>query len=65
LKLKAASIVVYGLDFMTMPRVVKYFNYFNPLDIEWLNDSSCLITFETDDIARRAIVENCLDSVRK
>jgi hypothetical protein len=43
---------------MPTRKVIKYFSYFNPLEIKWLNDSTCTISFETETAAKRAIYEN-------
>jgi hypothetical protein len=43
---------------MPTRKVIKYFSYFNPLDIKWLNDSTCKIIFGTEAITKKAIYEN-------
>lgn len=51
-------IILYGADYMPSKKVLKYFSYFDPLNITWLDDSSCSIEFANSDTAKKAIYEN-------
>ena len=50
------AVVVYGVDFMSTARVVRYFRYFEP-NIEWIDDSSCKVTFDTRERVEKMIRE--------
>lgn len=40
------SLYLYGTDFMSTGDVNKYFSIFDPKQVQWINDSSCVVSFE-------------------
>lgn len=50
--------MIYGADYMSTHKVLKYFTYFELSEIRWLDDSSCLIGLWDLNKARKAIFEN-------
>ena len=40
---------------MTTEKVLSYFSKFQPLKVEWLNDSSCNVVFESEEYLGKAI----------
>lgn len=50
---------------MPTRKIIKYFSYFEPLNITWLDDSSCEIEFSSVAQTKRAIYENGSDFTKK
>lgn len=49
------TVHLYGVDLMSTGDCLKYFVDYGPTFVEWINDSSCNVTFRDADTARRAI----------
>lgn len=45
------------MDFLSTEEIMAYFKTYNPKKIEWLNDSSCNMIFESENLAERAYKE--------
>eukprot|EP01017_Pseudomicrothorax_dubius_P034106 TRINITY_DN4634_c0_g3_i1.p1 TRINITY_DN4634_c0_g3~~TRINITY_DN4634_c0_g3_i1.p1 ORF type:complete len:470 (-),score=68.89 TRINITY_DN4634_c0_g3_i1:8-1417(-) len=54
--LRPDALHVYGVDLMAEEDVIRYFTSYNPLSIEWINDSSCNVVFSGPEDVRRAIM---------
>lgn len=46
---------VYGVDFLSTDKVLRYFSKFNANKVEWLDDSSCNVVFENEDYVSKAV----------
>eukprot|EP01017_Pseudomicrothorax_dubius_P003321 TRINITY_DN10449_c0_g1_i2.p1 TRINITY_DN10449_c0_g1~~TRINITY_DN10449_c0_g1_i2.p1 ORF type:complete len:419 (-),score=85.05 TRINITY_DN10449_c0_g1_i2:28-1284(-) len=47
---------VYGVDYMSESDVLRYFTTYNPIRVEWINDSSCNVVFSSPDEVRRTMM---------
>jgi hypothetical protein len=60
------TIYLYGVDYMSTFDIKTYFERFasekEALEVKWLNDSSCLVKFESEDFAKKAYSESALSS---
>jgi len=45
------------VDFLSTEDIMAYFKAYNPKKLEWLNDSSCNMVFESEDSTQRAYKE--------
>merc|ERR1719262_1887680 len=52
---RAEVLYCWGVDFLTTQDVLAAFSSFNPVNIEWLDDSSCNIVFGDGDTTKRVI----------
>lgn len=50
------AIHLYGVDVMSTAEVMQYFTEYHPKRVEWIDDSSCNVTFSDTLSAKRAIV---------
>lgn len=46
---------IYGIDLLSTKDMLSYFKDYGPTYVEWLNDSSCNVTFKDDGTAKRAL----------
>eukprot|EP01016_Furgasonia_blochmanni_P006941 TRINITY_DN12788_c0_g1_i3.p1 TRINITY_DN12788_c0_g1~~TRINITY_DN12788_c0_g1_i3.p1 ORF type:complete len:379 (-),score=52.26 TRINITY_DN12788_c0_g1_i3:136-1272(-) len=51
------ALYIYGVDFLGEREIFYYFKQFNPIKIEWLNDSSCNLVFPNAETTERAYKE--------
>ena len=54
------SLYVFGVDFMSSDQVMAYFEVFYPVEVEWLNDSSCNVKFPSPEVALLAYNTNAV-----
>ncbi|CAK9011525.1 unnamed protein product [Durusdinium trenchii] len=47
----------YGVDFLSNKEVLEVFAAWEPKEVEWLDDSSCNLVFETEEAVQKAIRE--------
>lgn len=45
---------MYGVDFLSTQDILRYFDGFGTLKIEWLNDSSCNVVFASEEATENA-----------
>jgi hypothetical protein len=63
------SIYLYGVDYMSTFDIKSYFERFasdkEALVVNWLNDSSCLVKFESEEKAKQAYADSSLTSAKE
>ena len=57
------TLYIYGVDYLSTKEILNYFNYFNPLKVEWLNDTSGNVIFSAHDNALQALNTNCIEKI--
>ena len=45
---------LFGVDFLSTDEIMKYFKAYNAQKIEWINDSSCNVKFESESYMQQA-----------
>lgn len=53
--LRREGIYVYGVDLMSTADILRLFTDYGPMYVEWINDSSCVVTFADGGTAKRAL----------
>ncbi|KAK3256275.1 hypothetical protein CYMTET_34581, partial [Cymbomonas tetramitiformis] len=48
---------LYGIDLMSTKECLAYFSDYGPRHVEWINDSSCVVTFQDNFTAKRVIMQ--------
>ena len=60
------ALYLYGVDYMSTNDIKTYFERYSTdkeaLEVKWINDSACIVKFEGEDQAKRAIKEQALSS---
>ncbi|CAG9324650.1 unnamed protein product [Blepharisma stoltei] len=62
-EIRPDTLHLYGVDYMSTKEILKHFDGFKPLKVEWLNDSSCNVQFPGPDFALNAFNTNCVENV--
>ena len=52
------TIHLYGVDLMSTKDIYAYFSEHAPVRVEWIDDSSCNVVFESEANAKRVIVSH-------
>jgi len=53
--LRKEALHIFGVDFFSEKEISDFFGEFNPVKIEWINDSSCNLIFTTHDDASNGL----------
>jgi hypothetical protein len=49
---------LYGADFMSTKRLMRYLGLFEPYKLDWVNESACNAVYESPTKARKALLNN-------
>ena len=55
------TIYLYGVDYMSTNDIKTYLERYSSnkelLEVKWINDSSCTVKFESEELAKKALIE--------